>query len=204
MRGEYRWHLFLLSATIALIFLSVFSFWSKVTFFSKSFPHVDKSVSKLTLRRTVSLEIFCISENIVAFMVCRGQCFQQVLLFPLNSCMWIVCRTMARNNLNLWILIAIFNEELGWKKKKNQLCQMFLAVLLTSSIPIHAQNSLWLWCRRRRGLIMSSLMRWMEETSYFTFQRTRTQGQWDCNLSAGKYSPANCTACNTGDFYLKG
>lgn len=118
MSGKYRWHLFLLSATIALIFLSVFSFWSKVTFFSKSFPHVDKSVSKLTLRRTVSLEIFCISENIVAFMVCRGQCFQQVLLFPLNSCMWIVCRTMARNNLNLWILIAIFNEELGWKKNK--------------------------------------------------------------------------------------
>lgn len=49
-------------------------------------------------------------------MVCRGQCFQQVLLFPLNSCVWIVCRTMARNNLNLWILIAIFNEEVGKKK----------------------------------------------------------------------------------------
>lgn len=136
MSGKYRWHLFLLSATIALIFLSVFSFWSKVTFFSKSFPHVDKSVSKLTLRRTVSLEIFCISENIVAFMVCRGQCFQQVLLFPLNSCMWIVCRTMARNNFNLWILIAIFNEELGGKKNNFVRCS-WLSFLLHLSQFMH-------------------------------------------------------------------
>lgn len=136
MRGQYRWHLFLLSVTIALIFLSVFSFWSKVTFFSKSFPHVDKSVSKLTLRRTVSLEMFCISENIVAFMVCRGQCFQQVLLFPLNSCMWIVCRTMARNNFNLWILIAIFNEELGGKKNNFVRCS-WLSFLLHLSQFMH-------------------------------------------------------------------
>lgn len=173
--GYWKQHIFLITLLLSL-FSSRCVFLDQSVFSCQSFCHIEAGGCKLTSRRMVSPEIFHIRENIVAFMACRGQYFQQTLLFPLNSCKQMACRTEE------WLKSLDVKWHLQQSRREN-VCQFFLDF---PHLLCHSSCTE----QMRRGLIVS----WLMVKSELLLFKDQNQEH---------VLPQKSSVCSTGGFHLK-